>query len=124
MVYISDIFNKNLPAGLYVNQFRDHHVEEGHKSVGTTWHPTSCNKSNIGRFFFINESKIPKLCLDYDETTNSPIITQELGTGMYLMKLGKQNAFKFEENSYVIVSVDSHKYTLVNSGIFNFYILK
>ena len=61
MVYISDIFNKNLPAGLYVNQFRDHHVEEGHKSVGTTWHPTSCNKSNIGRFFFINESKIPKL---------------------------------------------------------------
>jgi len=124
MVYINNVFNKNLPPGLYVNQFRDHHVEEGHKSFGSTWHNRSCNKSDIGRFFYINESKIPKLCLDYDEITDSPIITQELETGTYLMKLGKQNVFNFEENSYVIVSVSSHKYTLVNSGKYNCYILK
>ena len=124
MVYINDIFNKNLPAGLYVNQFRDHHVYEGHQSVGTTWHPISCSKSDIGRFFFINGSKIPKLCLDYNDTTNTPIITQELETGTYLMKLGKQNVFNYAENSYVIVSVTSHKYTLVNSGKYNFYIFK
>jgi len=124
MVYINDIFNKNLPPGLYVNQFRDHHVYEGHQSVGTTWHPISCSKSDIGRFFFINGSKIPKLCLDYNDTTNTPIITQELETGTYLMKLGKQNVFNYAENSYVIVSVTSHKYTLVNSGKYNFYIFK
>jgi len=53
--------------------------------------------------------------VEFRFTTNSPIITQELETGTYLMKLGTQNVFKYVENSYVIVSVTSHKYTLVNS---------
>jgi len=109
----------NIPAGLYVNHYRDYHIYRiSRNTFSSTWHPTSCSSSSVGRFYFENENEIyiPKLCLDYNESTNTSFNTQESDVGTFLMKLGEQNVFEFNEGTYVIVSVDSHKYNLVTTN--------
>ena len=116
MEYIGKSFG-NIPAGLYVNHYRDYHFNRVNRnSYGITWHPTSCSSSNVGRFYFENKSYFPKLCLDYDKSTETKYNTQETEAGTFLMKLGIQNVFEYDEGAYVIVSVSSHKYNLVTAS--------
>jgi len=117
MESIGKIFG-NFPAGFYANHRRTYYVNRVNRSsFGAIWSSTPCSSYNIGIFYFEKESYIPKLCLDYDESTNTLYSTQQGETGTFLIKLGKQNVFEYDEGAYVIVSVSSHKYNLVTASI-------